>query len=489
MEAVTALNPTIITVFGITGDLASRKLLPALYHLSKDGLLLKNTRIVGITRSDTTSGQIIDSLAENLESNKITVDQTVISWLKEALTMVSMDPANHEQYSVLKTVLDGLETEQGICMERIFYLAIPSTSFATVVDRLGMKDLNTGCQHGKSKRSKLLIEKPFGYDLKSAEELIEHLKKSFHEDQIYRIDHYLAKETVQNIMTFRTQNALFRQSWSNAHISHIAITATESIGIEGRVSFYEQMGALRDLIQSHLLQLVALTTMEEPESLHAVDMHKAKETLLGQIRPPSSDTMQDYSVRAQYDSYQDEVSTKSAVETFAAIKFTIDNDRWKNVPILIRTGKMLDQKATEICVVYHQEGQQDTNVLTLRLQPNEGIVLQMRIKKPGFTDEVQNVQMDFCYNEHNNAAHPDAYERVLIDALKGDHTLFATSEEVRACWRITQPILDAWEANKTPLHTYENGSEGPIEASKLAERCGIIWDLSGNHICRVHPTT
>lgn len=484
------LEPAILTIFGITGDLAQRKLLPALYHLAHDKLLPDSFKIVGVSRRGTTVKDVLGAIEKSVESTGNTCDKDTLMWLENAMSIVDMDITRSEQYATLKSELDKIEDSLGICLNRLFYLAIPSSLFGQVTERLGKEDLNTGCQHAVAE-SRLLIEKPFGYDLASAKELIETLKGSFTEEQIYRIDHYLAKETVQNILTFRFENPLFSKSWDNAHISHIMITAAEEIGIEGRVAFYEQMGALRDLIQSHLLQVLALMTMDKPAKMEAIDIHKAKESLLGQIVPPAVDNIAEETVRGQYKTYKEEVeSSHSQTETYAAVRLTVNNSRWKDVPMYIRTGKMLAEKVTEITVAFKDSDAPDcTNYLTIRIQPNEGIVLNLRIKKPGFDQQIEKVQMDFCYNEKLGVAHPDAYERVLVDVMRGDKTLFATSNEVLASWRITEPILHSWQTGQQPLLAYKNGSWGPeVEANILLKEVDGEWLTDILHICSVHPT-
>jgi len=485
------LKPAIITVFGVTGDLAKRKLLPALYHLAHDGLLPPTTKIVGVNRRGISVDDIITMIQDSVEKDrKLVCEPETLKWLKQAISVVKMDITVHEEYVRLKSKLDAIEDEVGLCLTRIFYLAIPSTLFAQVAERLGKQDLNKGCQHGDAD-SRLLIEKPFGYDQASAKELINQLQEAFTEKQIYRIDHYLAKETTQNILTFRFQNPLFANAWDKNHVSHIVVTAAESIGIEGRVSFYEQMGALRDLIQSHLLQLVALTTMDEPETMSSDHIHEKKKDILQSIKPPHLDKMASDTVRAQYKTYKNEVNNHdSSTETFAAIKLRIENDRWDGVPVLIRTGKALAAKVTEITVVYNSPDKPECiNTLTIRIQPDEGIVLDLRIKKPGFDDGIEHVQMDFCYRDSFTASHPDAYERVLVDALRGDKTLFATSDEILESWRITEPILQAWQANQTKLESYDNGSWGPDSSDSLASSANAEWLTDALHICKVHPQT
>lgn len=484
----TDLQPAIITIFGITGDLAKRYLLPSLYRLASDGLLSPNSKIVGITRSTVSVDEILDKIKKSVESDGHTkCKESTMQWFSESLSIISMDITDSQEYKKLKNELDLIEDKSRICLLRVFYLAIPSAMFAPVVDKLGENGLNKGCQHGTSE-SRLLIEKPFGYDLQSAKELIVRLQKSFTEDQIYRIDHYLAKETVQNILAFRFNNPIFSETFNAKHISHILITATESIGIENRVTFYEQMGAMRDFIQSHLLQLVALTTMDEPKKMDAKNIHKQKEILLNEINPPRADNMINETVRGQYDTYRKEVADENSLtETYAAVKLSINNDRWRGVPVLIRTGKSLAEKVNEITIIYQNPNEpKHKNILVLRIQPNEGIVLDLTIKKPGFEDELQHVQMDFCYQQKLSDVHYTAYERVLADTLRGDKTLFVTSQEVLASWRITSPILEAWQNNRVPLTFYKNGSWGPKEANALAEDVSASWQTDILNICPIH---
>lgn len=483
-----SLQPAIITIFGITGDLARRKLLPSLYHLAHDGLLAAEVKIVGVTRRGTTVDDVIASIVKSVENESgETCDIKTIQWLRASISIVTMDITDENDYNHLKFELDAIETKIGLCLTRVFYLAIPSTMFEPVVDRLGKTGLNTGCEH-RTADSRLLIEKPFGYDMASAKDLIARLQESFSEDQIYRIDHYLAKETVQNILTFRFENPLFAHAWDAKNVSHILVTAAESIGIEGRAAFYEQMGAMRDLIQSHLLQLVALVTMERPQVMNSQHIHEQKEAILRAIQPPLADEMDTKTVRGQYEGYLSEIErSHSTTETFAAVELSIDTDKWRGVPVLVRTGKALANKVTEITIVYTDETKSNCrNTLTLRLQPNEGIVLDLRIKKPGYDDAIEHVQMDFCYDEKMKASLPDAYERVLVDALRGDKTLFATSDEVLESWRISEPIIETWARGDVDLEQYKKGSWGPQKAEKLARQAGIDWLTDTLHICQIH---
>jgi glucose-6-phosphate 1-dehydrogenase len=461
------LDPAILTIFGITGDLARRYLLPAIYQLAHNDLLPTTFKIVGVTRQALTTADIIQSFQKSLETAGIHYVPATLAKLEANLVVVSMDITDNEEYVRLKKELDTIEDSVGQCLHRLFYLSIPSTVYGPVVKRLGQHDLNQGCQHG-STDSRLLIEKPFGYDLNSAEELIKTLASSFSENQIYRIDHYLAKETVQNILTFRASNPLFQAVWSNQHIKRIIITAAESIGIEGRATFYEPIGALRDIVQSHLLQIAALVTMGIPDQLSATAIHTARQKLLESIQPPHPDDMAAKTVRGQYGSYRQEVENPdSQTETFAALELTIATPTWEGVPLILKTGKKLSAKTTEINIVFHEPaGAGHNNYLTMRLQPHEGIALDLRIKRPGFDVEMEHVTMEFDYHGLD-AEHPDAYERVLVDTMRGDQTLFATSAEVLASWHVVQPVLDAWQHNHVPLQTYISGSAGPDAAQKL----------------------
>ena len=463
------LEPSILTIFGISGDLAQRKLLPALYHLAHNGLLPPTFKIVGVTRRRSLSpADIIQSLRASLEASGTHYSSEILQQLENIMHIVSMDITDKNEYARLKSELDTIENDLSTCLHRLFYLAIPATVYEPVVRRLGEHDLNHGCQHG-STDSRLLIEKPFGYDLTSAKQLVETLAQSFHESQIYRIDHYLAKETVQNILAFRAGNPLFHAVWNNKHISRIIITASESIGIEGRAVFYEPIGALRDIIQSHLLQIAALVAMNIPDTITAATVHDGRRKLLESIKPPHSDEMASKTVRGQYDSYAKEVGNPdSMTETFAALELEIAHKNWQGVPLFIQTGKKLTAKTTEVTVVFQEpDGGDYANYLTIRLQPNEGITIDLRIKRPGFEAEMEHVQMEFNYGGKINAEHPDAYERVLVDCLRGDQTLFATSQETLASWRVVQPILDAWQHNASVLHSYKSGSEGPKAADEL----------------------
>jgi glucose-6-phosphate 1-dehydrogenase len=460
----TQLEPAILVIFGITGDLAKRKVLPALYHLLKDNLLPEHLAIVGTSRRSLS----VDELLKNVElcvlEKDNVCDPTVLELFRQRLHMLQFDPVNGADYDRLHAQLDQIETEQGVCMNRLYYLSIPPQVYGPLVRQLGEHGLNQSCQHNRA-ATRLLVEKPFGYDLSSAEELVQNTAKQFSELQVFRIDHYLAKETAQNILTFRRYNPLFSSVWSNQYIERIDIIAAEQIGIEGRAEFYEQIGAMRDLIQSHLMQLLALTTMELPSDLTDSDaIHQAKQALLESIPPLVPNQVANKVVRGQYDSYRQEVNNPdSTTETYVSIELSIANERWQAVPVTLTTGKALRAKRTEVTIRFGDaKGTSAPNQLTFRVQPNEGIDVQLIVKKPGFEAAVQPASMDFSYQAtFDENGHPEAYERVLVDAVRGDHTLFATSAEVLASWRILQPILNEWQKNTSDLHIYTTGSEGP----------------------------
>ncbi len=439
------MKPAIFIIFGITGDLARRKVLPAIYNLAEQGLLPEDCHIVGTSRRDMDTATLTEEFAKAIENaNGQAANPAVIE--KFGLSMITVNPANNGDYLALKNHLDSLPPAQ-----RLFYLSIPPEVYGQVVNGLGEQGLNQGPD-----AVRLLVEKPFGTDLTSARELIERTAQHFSEDQIMRIDHYLAKETAQNILTFRAQNPLFNRIWNYRHITGVTITATETIGIEGRVGFYEHVGALRDLIQSHLLQLLALTLLDLPSNMQSDEVHAAKLRLLKSLLPANATD----AIRGQYDTYRQEVDNDlSSTETYAALTLYSQDGDWQGVPLRLITGKAMAKKHTEICVHFGAG-----NELQFRLQPDEGIRLTLHVKKPGLLQKepVETTNMDFTY-EHafSGVGNPDAYERVLLDAMRGDHLLFATDQEILASWEILQPVLDAWQHSSDDLIIYPSGSVAP----------------------------
>lgn len=457
------LEPTVIVIFGITGDLSQRYLLPSLYHLIKDDLLHEQTVILGVSRKDLST----DSLFEQVELcvNEIdkSCDPVALKAMHERTAMFQMDLDDPAAYDALLQKLNAIEEEKGMCMNRLYYLSVPPQAFLPIVHNLGESGLNTSCPHGRA-MTRLLIEKPFGFDYESAQQLIGETAKVFREDQIFRIDHYMAKETVQNILTFRFKNPVFEALWSNTHIARIEISAKQEIGIEGRAAFYEPLGALRDFIQNHLMQILGIITMEQPEVLDSEHIHQAKQAALEQVESIPADKMRERVIRGQYRGYREEVhNPESTTETYAAVAVFLNSPRWQNVPVKLETGKALDEHKIEVRIIFHGTPDTANNTLRFRIQPNEGIELDLVTKKPGYAYEVQTTVMDFSYENDfkDHDGHPNAYERVLVDAVRGDHTLFATSEEVMASWRVLQPVLDAWVKSSDDLLIYEPGSAGP----------------------------
>lgn len=458
------LNPVILVIFGITGDLSRRKLLPALYQLVKNNLLPEHTKIIGVSRRESTLDELMDSVELCVREENGICDPEVVSKLQSLISMRQMDLTSPEHYQNLKKYLDQIEADESVCMNRLFYLSIPPQVLTPIIKNLGEQKLTIGCQHGNGV-SRILFEKPFGFDYNSGKELIETNKQYLHEEQIFRIDHYVAKETVQNILTFRFRNPIFEDLWNAHHIDHIEIIAKEKIDIEGRANFYEQTGALRDLMQSHMMQLLATVAMEKPFDFSAEPIHASKLELLNDVKTVPADRIAERAVRGQYDGYRDEVGIPdSNNETFAAIKLQIDNPRWDGVPFYLKTGKALDEKSTKIAVHFKPK-MRDThhlNKLNIFIQPNEGISLDLWVKKPGFERDIQQAKMGFSYQQtFDETGHPDAYERVLVDAIRGDKTLFATSEEVMESWRILEPVLEHWQAGGSDLKFYQKGSAGP----------------------------
>lgn len=459
------LSPAIIVIFGITGDLSTRKLMPALYQLTKANLLHPKTKIIGITRRRYTKEEIILSIKPGIIARDSSYDEEVAKKLMKKLTIYTMKSTEADEYTKLADYLDSLEETAGICLSRLFYLAVPPQISSPIINHLGQQGLNIGCRkHGAF--SHLLLEKPFGFDVPTAKELIELTTKYFKEHQIYRIDHYLAKETVQNIVTFRFKNPIFEGIWSKEHIKSIDIEALEKIDIEGRGNFYEQTGALRDLIQSHLLYVMSIILMDRPANINSsTDLHEERLKALNQIETFPADNILKRAIRGQYIGYREEVNIPASfVETFASVRIYSLDKNWENVPITITTGKALSKKETKIVVTFCPKDQkQDVlNQLIFYIQPNEGISINLLAKKPGFKSELEQVSMNFRYDQSfDSNGSPDAYERVLVDAIRGDNTLFATSAEVLSAWRILQPLLEYWRDEQTDLMFYKKGSLGP----------------------------
>jgi glucose-6-phosphate 1-dehydrogenase len=419
---------TKLIIFGITGDLSTRKLLPALGALIKTGNY-DDVEIIGVSRREV-------DIAELLQSSM--GEQTLASRTR----VFSMDLARAGDYDRLREYVALKDDEQ-----LIVYLSVPPSAASQIVDFMGEAGMNNS-------QTKLLFEKPFGIDLTSAKEMIARTARYYNEDQIYRIDHYLAKEMSQNIVAFRGGNALFTHIWNNQAIEKIEIIASEKIGIEGRAGFYEQTGALRDILQGHLMQLLALTLMDIPDELDWNKLPELRFEALQAIVPADPAR----TIRAQYDTYQTEVENLgSLTETFAAVELASTAPQWKGVPLHLITGKAFDRKTTEVNIHFRKRHEAQSNVLTLSIQPNEGVSIELFTKKPGYEREFEARQLAFTYPE--DTILPDAYEQVLVDAIRSHKSLFTSSDEVLASWRIVQPILDAWQMQNEPLRQYAVGSD------------------------------
>lgn len=491
-------EPCSLVIFGASGDLTARKLIPALYHLHTEGQLPDPFRVVGVARREKTDGSWREELKEALTkySRSRRVDQSEWEKFAAKISYVRGDISNVQTYADLGKCLHAFE-HPGLQNNHLFYLATLPSQFAEVVEHLHHANLiNKNEAEGHWQR--VVVEKPFGHDLASAHALNHNLTRFLHEKQIFRIDHYLGKETVQNILIFRFSNAIFEQLWSRQSIDHVQITVSEHIGVGSRGGYYEEAGALRDMVQNHLLQVLALAAMEPPVSLEAEAIRDEKVKLLKSIRPILPQQVEHQVVRGQYTEgqvdglkragYRDEnrVAKDSNVETFLALKLFIDNWRWSGVPFYLRTGKNLPVSASEVRIQFRRTPHVlfaaqcgpalESNALALRLQPDEGIYLRFNGKIPGSSMAIRQVRMHFSYNNEFGAYTPEAYERLLLEAIAGDATLFIRSDEVETAWRIADSIRAGWDGN--PLSDrdfYPAGTWGPQGSDELLARHGHSW--------------
>ncbi len=492
-------QPATLVIFGATGDLMKRKLVPALYNLSIDGYLPPNSQIVGFARREWSDEYFRSEMCEGVqEHSRRPFDPAVWEGFAPRLHYLRSEFDNAEGYDQLRTMLDRFDKENGTGGSRLFYLSTPPSYYPVIVERLGEAGLSGRNIAKESGYTRIIIEKPFGHDLESARALNDHLHQVFAEEQIYRIDHYLGKETVQNILVLRFANGIFEPIWNRHYIDHVQITNAESIGIEGRGRFYEESGALRDMVQSHILQLLNLVAMEPPVAFDATPVRDEKVKLLRSIRPIRGNLVPEQVVRGQYGGgvaagkdvtpYHEEenVSSESTTETYVAMKLFIDNFRWQGVPFYLRTGKALTKRVTEIAIQFKQpplsifgpEASRDMepNVLALRIQPDEGISLKMQVKAPGTGIHIRPVKMEFRYGGSFGIEPPEAYERLLLDCMLGDSTLFTRSDEVETAWSLVTDILQAWSKMPPPnFPNYEAGSWGPRDADRLLYRDNREW--------------
>ncbi len=481
--------PTTLVIFGATGDLARRKLLPAIYNLAHDGALPERFHVVGVARKERDTADYRAECEEAIRRfSRRTPNDEVLKRLLEDVRYVSGTFDEDSVYKTLGGVLDQFDKQAGEALNRAFYLATAPGFFPIIVRELGSSGL---AQHEGSD-VRVIIEKPFGTSLEEARELNRVVLSIFDESQIFRIDHYLGKETVQNMMAFRFANGMFEPLWNRNYIDSVQITAAEDIGIGSRADYYEHAGALRDLIQNHMLQLLCHVAMEPPVNFTAEEVRNEKVKVLQAIHAPTEDIVEEIAVHAQYGpgqsggadvpGYLEEegVSEDSITETYAALRLEVDNWRWAGVPFYLRTGKRLARKITEIAVtlkpVPHLAFSQDgslgvrPNQLVLTLQPNEGVSLSLGAKIPGTRMIIRPVQMQFQYGSSFLSQSPEAYERLITDAMRGDATLFTRNDEVEAQWRICDPIVNAWSTTSPPLPKYPAGSQGPREADGLLLR-------------------
>jgi glucose-6-phosphate 1-dehydrogenase len=450
MSRENKIPPTVIIIFGVTGDLSHRYLLPALCQISQASQMPLVYKIIGVTRQDITFDDLVNTSAPGSRAIE------ALNALKDNFELLTMDLTSPQDYQNLKKHLDTLCSDLGDDTQIIFHFAVPPKSSLEIINLLGEAGLN-------SKNVKLLLEKPFGIDLQSAQEVISQTAKHYHEEQIYRIDHYMAKEMAQNITVFLGSNALLRNIWDGQFIEKIDIISTEKIGIEGRVAFYESTGALRDVVQSHLLQLAALTLMEPcSDNFNLSEIADRRLKALQFIESPDLSQV----VRAQYDGYKQEVNKPdSTTETFVSLMLSSRDPRWKDVPITLITGKNLNEKLTEISIHFKKTQESQTNMLRLRIQPKEGIEFDLWVKEPGYDRRLQKLPLSFSYEQHFDKL-PEAYEQVLVDAMRGSKNIFASSEEVLTTWKILQPILGRWQAQTDDLRFYRPGSPAE-EVAKL----------------------
>lgn len=490
----------ILVIFGATGDLTARKLLPALYNLAREGQLPGHFACVGFARRPKTNDQFRDEMLEavNQFSRSKPVDPLLWKTFCEQLYYVESDFDQDEGYEELNQLLQKLDSQLGTKGNRVFYLSVQPSYFTDIVEKLSQHHLIYPVEV-KNKWSRVIIEKPFGEDTDSAMKLQQDLIQYLDENQIYRIDHYLGKETVQNLLVFRFGNPIFESVWNHRYIDNVQITVAEEIGIGTRGRFWEEAGMLRDIVQNHMMQLLSLVAMEPPTNLYASSIHDEKVKVLQSIRPFPEDRLDEFAVRGQYGPgfingelvkgyrEEDNVNPQSYVETYVALQLFLDNWRWSDVPFYLRAGKRLPKRATEIAITFKRAPAYlfrdtgaclDPNILVIRIQPDEGISFKINCKVPALNNVIQPVKMDFRYGSYFGATPPEAYERLICDAMTGDNTLFARDDEVLKSWELLTPLLQHWQDH--PAYDFPNyaaGTWGPEAADEMLQRQGRRWRL------------
>ena len=476
-----------IVIFGASGDLTHRKLIPALYNLYKIGRLSENFSVLGVARSDLNDETFREKMREALIHNEETTPETLDAFCSH-LYYQAVNTSDAQDYGKLVPRLDNLHDKYKTCGNTLYYMSTPPSLYGVIPECLAAHGLNTE-EYGWKR---IIVEKPFGYDEKTAQALDVQIHRFFEEHQIYRIDHYLGKETVQNLLVLRFSNGWFEPLWNRNFIDYVEITGAESIGVEERGGYYDGSGAMRDMFQNHLLQVLAMVAMEPPAIINANSMRDEVAKVMHSLRPLTAEDMEHNLVLGQYtaaeingkmeNGYLEEkgVPVDSRTETYIALRCEIENWRWAGVPFYVRTGKRLPARVTEIVIhfkttphpVFSQNAPE--NKLIIRIQPDEAISMRFGLKKPGAGFEAKEVSMDFRYADLAGAQVLTAYERLLLDAMKGDATLFARTDAVHAAWKFVQPILD-YKANGGRIHEYEAGTWGPVAADKLIAKQGKVW--------------
>lgn len=484
----------ILVIFGASGDLTARKLIPAIYNLYKRDFLPEKYTVVGVGRTPYDDDTFRKTAVLDNEFLKVKdEDKQALDHFASQIHYHAMDTKSPDDYQVLADRLKEIDKERGTDGNIIFYLSVPPSLYATIPKNLAEVGLNKEDNGWR----RVIIEKPFGYDLESAKKLNESLLEDYREDQIYRIDHYLGKETVQNLLVTRFSNSIFEPLWNRNYIHRVEITSAESVGVEKRGGYYDGSGALRDMVQNHLLQLIALVAMEPPVKSDAYNIRNEKLKVFQALRPLSEKDLKENVIRGQYvastirgeavPGYREEegVNPDSRTETYAALKFFIDNWRWAGVPFYIRTGKKMPTRVSEVVIHFkpnhhrlfsNEQKINAQNTLVLRIQPDEGILLKMGVKVPGAGFRVENINLDFMYSDLTDAYVPDAYERLILDCMQGDATLYARGDSVIAAWEFIDPILKAWKNDPSiPIYGYPAGSWGPEHADDLIEGENMAW--------------